>query len=717
VSTERSLAVADLHALFDEASFGVVAISAEGTVVYVNPRQCENSRLSPEALLGEDYRRTFGATMERSGLLPLYDRLVEEGVPFEATLLDYKRHVDGMSIAFTMRGHRAGPWLLLTTVVERTLAGRQARYLQLFENANDGIFILSREGKFLEANRRYAEIVGIPVEKLIGQTTEIVMPGRFAESLGRVERVIREGRLGPYETEITTPKGVRHLSLNAVALLDEGKPVGVINIVRDVTEAVMAREQQRQAEERLRRLVDTLPIAVIESLADGTILSANPAASRLLGFDGPDELLATNARSLWLDPAERERLLLTYSPAEPVHEYERRIRRRDGHVVWVHGRTRALFDDEGGLVRLESAWEDITERREAEDELKHSEERFRMLAALAPVSIFQTDAAGRGVYTNERWQQLTGLTAEQGRGEGWIAAVHPEDRGRLVTLWQQCVRERRSSFDAEFRFQTPRGEVRWVRATARPIRTRDGEVLGYIGAKHDVSEQKAIEQMRSDFVAMLTHDLKNPLATVLGFAELLEEPRRRDRPAILRSLQAAATRALGIANNFLDYTQIESGTLELRPEAAQLNLIVDDVVDFQGPAAKARGVSLETLLANDLPELMLDESLFGRALTNLVSNAIKFSPQGGRVTVETAHRGGGVVVTVRDRGPGIAPADRGKLFQRFGLHSKLGKTGTGLGLFIVKSVVDAHGGEVDLECPAEGGAVFRISLPLAKPSA
>jgi PAS domain S-box-containing protein len=242
--------VTELSAVFDAAPFGVLAIGPSGMIEYVNPRQCENSRAPREFFLGKDYRATFGPTMQQAGLLGHYDRLVERGEPFEATVLDYRRHVDGSRIAFSLRGYWTGRWFLLVTGVERALADEHARYLQLFENANDGIFILSREGRFTAANRKFAEMVGVPLEKLIGQTTELFLPGRFAESLERLERILREGQLGPYELEVSTPKGTKFVSLNGFALLEDGQPIGVINIARDVTQEHQAAEDLRAARDQ-----------------------------------------------------------------------------------------------------------------------------------------------------------------------------------------------------------------------------------------------------------------------------------------------------------------------------------------------------------------------------------------------------------------------------------------------------------------------------------
>jgi PAS domain S-box-containing protein len=245
-----AIGIRTLRALFEPAPFGIIAIDQRGRIAYVNPRQCENSNLPPEAFLGKDYRATFGASLARAGLLDQYDRLVADGTPFEKTLLDYKRYVDDATLAFSLRGYRAGRWNVLVTGIERVLATQQARYMQLFENANDGIFILSRDGRFTNANRRFAEMVGVPRESLIGQTTEIFLPGRFDQSLERLQRIMREGRLGPYELEISTPLGRKFITLNGFALLEDREPIGVINIARDTTEEHRHAEELREARDK-----------------------------------------------------------------------------------------------------------------------------------------------------------------------------------------------------------------------------------------------------------------------------------------------------------------------------------------------------------------------------------------------------------------------------------------------------------------------------------
>ncbi len=233
-------------------------------------------------------------------------------------------------------------------------------------------------------------------------------------------------------------------------------------------------------------------------------------------------------------------------------------------------------------------------------------------------------------------------------------------------------------------------------------------------AELEVREARAQRQTQTDFVAMLAHDLKNPLSSVLGFAEIL-----RDRPPddpnerreFMDGIESNAHRAVTLAMNFVDAFRLESGSLQLRLENTSLNEMVEHALDSCVFAARSRGVRFEKALADDLPELSLDPRAFDRVLVNLLSNAIKFSPQQGAVRIETARRDGRIVLSVRDHGPGVPGEERNRLFQRFGRLQSSKRDSTGLGLFIVKTITEAMGGWVGVTCPPDGGSSFEVSFP------
>jgi PAS domain S-box-containing protein len=466
-------------------------------------------------------------------------------------------------------------------------------------------------------------------------------------------------------------------------------------------------------EDQFRNLFETSLDAIsIRSLRTGKILSVNPQFEKIMGYSRHDIVGQTDIETgLMIDRLSARDLIREIADGKTVSNREIPFRKKGGETrLGLVSGTLGRFEGQPAVIL---STRDITEWREAQRLVGESEERFRSLASFAPIGIFRSDAAGRFTYTNPRWQQKTGLTLEQSLGEGWIAAVHAEDRERVAAEWNRFVRGG-GELDIEFRFQRPGVEALWVWATAAAVRSASGEVLGYVGINQDVSARRAIEQLRHDLVRMLSHDIKNPLATVLGFAKILRED-LHDRPETAEAIDAiesGAERAMRLAGNFLDADRIESGALEVRKASSSLNEVVENVVGEQAPGARLRGVEVRTDLDAALPRIDIDAALVARVVANLLSNAIHFSPPRESIRVETRLQDGQAVLSVRDRGPGIPADERQKIFRRYVRGSKSRPDSTGLGLFIVKTIVDAHGGSVEVECPPEGGSVFVASLPL-----
>ena len=466
-------------------------------------------------------------------------------------------------------------------------------------------------------------------------------------------------------------------------------------------------------EDQFRNLFETSLDAIsIRSLRTGKILSVNPQFEKIMGYASGEIIGQTDVEAgLMIDQVSAEELIREIADGKVVSNREIPFRKKGGETCMglVSG-TLGRFEGQPAIIL---STRDITERREAQRLVRESEERFRSLASSAPIGIFRSDAAGRCTYTNPRWQQMTGLTFEQNLGEGWITAVHAEDRKRVAAQWHHFARGG-DELDTEFRFQRPGVEAHWVWATAAAVRSASGEVLGYVGTSQDISARKAIEQLRHDLVRMLSHDIKNPLATVLGFAKVLREDLhdRAEAAEAIDAIESGAERALSLATNFLDADRIESGALEVRKAPSSLNEIVENVVGQQAPGARLRGVAVRTNLDLALPRIDIDAALLARVVANLLSNAIHFSRARETIRVETRLREGRAELSVRDRGPGVPADERQEIFRRFVRGSKSRSDSTGLGLFIVKTIVEAHGGSVAVECPAEGGSVFVCSLPL-----
>ena len=400
-------------------------------------------------------------------------------------------------------------------------------------------------------------------------------------------------------------------------------------------------------------------------------------------------------------------------------------------------------------------------------ELRESEERFRSLSACSPVGIFLTDVEGRCTYANPRFQAICGFSFEQSLGSGWLQSVHPEDREQLLTDWSAWTLSH-TEYTKEFRIQTPEGIIRQVHMRASPMLSPLGELMGHVGTVEDITNRKQAEEaraqvireqaarqeaeaanrMKDEFLATLSHELRTPLNSVLGWARLLRT-RSFDEATTARALETIERNAKSQAQmieDILDVSRIIRGKLHLNLRPINLVPVVDAAVDAVGLTAEAKSIQLEYILdpsverataeclllrsSGDLtpPNLVKGGTLAGgiqvngdperlqQIVWNLLTNAIKFTPEGGKVEVRCLRVNSHVQIQVSDTGIGIKPEFLPHVFDRFRqADSTTTRThgGLGLGLAIVRNLVALHGGTVHAESEGEGkGATFTVKLPL-----
>ncbi len=361
------------------------------------------------------------------------------------------------------------------------------------------------------------------------------------------------------------------------------------------------------------------------------------------------------------------------------------------------------------------------ERQRLRQELRVSEERYRNLFENASDAIVSFTPAGNITDVNRGLEVMLGWSRDE---------LIEQHYRKILTPASAVVMEERVSHRALAGEQPAElpviVELEAVRKdnTVVPIEIRDnmldgpqGQPIGVLVMARDISARKALERQRTEFLAMLTHDIKNPLTALMGYTDyLFEETGRRDatkRDEALQWIKSSAFTILSLVNNYLDLSRIEDQQLTLTKEPVSLNDLLSRIGRQYAGEARHRQITLELQLQKKPPWVEGDPLALERIFANLVYNALKFTPKQGQVTIGSASQHGEVVVTVADTGPGIPTEEIPMLFGKYRRATGARrKDGTGLGLFIVKTLVEAHNGRIEVDSKAGSGTRFRVLLSL-----
>jgi PAS domain S-box-containing protein len=373
---------------------------------------------------------------------------------------------------------------------------------------------------------------------------------------------------------------------------------------------------------------------------------------------------------------------------------------------------------------------DLSERQQWERTLRESEARFREMADGLPLIVWMHDAEGNQELVNRTFCEFFGVTKEEMTGGRWKMLMHPEDADAYVAEWNACIRDRRP-FNARVRVQRADGDWRCIESWARPRFTSDGEFRGFIGTSADVTErieaEKALresDRRKDEFLAVLGHELRNPLAPLRTGIELMERARRN--PDIAESALAMMKRQLShllrMTDDLLDISRISRGTVELQRAPVDLHVVVDVAVEQAGLAREDRSHEL-TIEYSTVPlPIYGDLVRLTQVVGNLLANATRYTAPGGKISVRTEAADGTAILRVRDNGLGIPHERLDEIFEMFGQvpehRGRLGGGGLGIGLALARQLLLLHGGSIEAFSEGLGrGSEFIVRLPLGRQAA
>ncbi|RPI62926.1 MAG: PAS domain S-box protein, partial [Lysobacterales bacterium] len=384
----------------------------------------------------------------------------------------------------------------------------------------------------------------------------------------------------------------------------------------------------------------------------------------LFGF-APDHPASHEALMARVHPDDRARVEAAVARATTAggpsrYSVEYRILRGDDELRWISSTGFAVFEGDR-LVRVVGTGRDVTERRRVEAALRDSEQRFATLAEGSPVLLWVHGPDG-GEFVNRAYLEFVGVDSDQDvRGHDWSRYVHPEDREEYLRSYQRAFAAQ-TRFTAEFRFRRHDGEYRWMRSDATPRFGDEGEFQGYVGATVDITERRSAEDAlraadrhKDEFLAMLAHELRNPLAPIRNASEVLALRYAGDPQAAapIAMLLRQSEHLARLLDDLLDLTRIAQGRVTLKERSLEIGGIVGQAVETVGPLAHAKSQVLRLEREQTPLYVSGDRTRLVQSVTNVLHNAVKFTHVGGEIVIAVRGAGSDVEITVRDNGAGI----------------------------------------------------------------
>lgn len=558
--------------------------------------------------------------------------------------------------------------------------------------------------------------VEFEIQKAIESGNSVEMTYRLVNSDGGIRWVVARGRIERNQL---------------------GQAVRLPGVVVDVTAQYEAEAKYRRSEE-LRRLA-------LES-ADLGSWSLNVADHALAADERFSLIYRGNTQPITIDQAYgfvppeehammHEALAASLDPVNPApYSVEHRVVHEDGSVRWVYAKGRANFEEgtEGRrLVSLNGTVQDITDRVRSEEAARINEMLFRQLANSIPQLAWTSRPDGYVDWYNDRWFEYTGLTSEQMQGWGWQQIQHPDYLPAVLERWKHSL-ETGDPLDMLFPLRAANGSFRTFLTRAVPYRNEEGQIIRWVGTNTDISEQQKLQddlraaakelseadRRKDEFLATLAHELRNPLSPIKTAAQLMQMPGNnlnefRDLSSII---ERQVNQMVRLIDDLLDVSRISRGKITLQKQPCRIADIVKGAIEAAEPFIQQCGHTLSVDTSAENLVIDGDAARLIQVLVNLLNNACKYTLNQGHIYLSIKRNGKNVDIVVRDNGIGLLPDQLTRIFEMFAqvdAFGERGQSGLGIGLSLVKNLVEMHEGTVKAESPGPNqGCVFTVSLPL-----
>jgi PAS domain S-box-containing protein len=605
---------------------------------------------------------------------------------------------------------------------QAALQQSEEKFSKAFRSSPDMMAITTfKEGRFVEVNDSFTNATGYTREEVIGRTSDEINIWVNTEDRAKMAQILKEqGRVNQEEFEFRTKAGKIRLWLFSAEQINIGNEPCIISMTIDITERKKAEEALRFSDAAFKSIHES----VIAMDMEYTITHWNEISEQIYGIKAA-EAIGKN----FLDvieivetyPGENDERLNNLE-TNGYHQEEQLHRTKHGEV-WIDVSFQAIESNgkRYGWVSLGTA---ITQRKLAEEALKRSEEKYRELISTSIDGIISIDPQMRIIIWNQGAEKIFGYTEREMLGQSAMKIIPERDREKTKELLT-----RSSNGDhGNFMYQIMEGAGLRKDGTEVPmelsISARKTEEISIATAIiRDITERKEaeeklreIDRIKSEFLSNVSHELRTPLQSISGFTKLILDgkvPEPETQQEFLQIVDRESQQLGVLIDSLLDMSRLESGQFQINKRLLPIRDTIVDSIKIFHSLAHDKDVELNEDIPPILPEIEVDTERLRQVIVNLLNNAIKFSDPGGSVTTRAESREGELLFQVSDKGIGMDEEAMSHLFERFyRAEDKLARGGTGLGLYISKQIIEAHGGRIWAESKLGEGSTFSFTLPL-----
>jgi PAS domain S-box-containing protein len=621
--------------------------------------------------------------------------------------------------------------------IEGSLHKSEVRYRRLHESMTDCFVQVEMSGKIVDYNQQYLDLLGYTKKEIMTLKYNDITPKHWHEFEKNIvkNQILTSGHSAVYEKEYIKKDGtVFPVELRTFLLFDEqGNPSGMWAIVRDITKRKQQEKALRESEENYRNIYDNALEGIFKSSLEGKVLSVNNAMAAILGYDSPEEFINTvndAANQLWINPEDRFRWTSMLESNNILLGYEAKWKRKDGRIIWVSFNARLVRDNSGNKLYYEGFVIDITERKQVDEKIRASEDKYRELIETTDTGYVILDESGIILDANRKYIDLTG---HDSLDEVLNHNVLEWTSENYKTINEKAVKECMDNGfirNLEIEYVKKDGVTIPVEINATVIKTEPG--IQILSLCRDITKRKTAENKirksesdlrklnseKDKFFSIIAHDLRSPLSGFQMITEILAKNIKsmslKELERISNKLNKSVTSLNQLLNNLLSWSLLQRGLSGFSPVNISLTEVITECIEEENIMLTNKNICLENSVCSDI-QVFADEKMLESIVRNILTNAIKFTNKNGKIKISAMKKPDDMVeVCIEDSGIGM---DEELVNRLFHIDTKVKREGTenepssGLGFLLCKEFIEKNGGTIRVESEVEKGSSIYFTLP------